>query len=87
MVAYYKEQFGLNGTLWDQYTHYLYNLLHGSLGPSFINFPTPVEDLLMRRTSLDGGLAQRFDHHRLGAGAADGGDRRAGSAIRLPAIG
>jgi peptide/nickel transport system permease protein len=49
MVAYYKEQFGLNGTIWDQYTHYLNQLLHGSLGPSFINFPTPVEDLLMRR--------------------------------------
>jgi peptide/nickel transport system permease protein len=56
MVAYYKEMFGLNGTLWDQYTHYLNMLLHGSLGPSFINFPTPVEDLLMRRIPWTVGL-------------------------------
>jgi peptide/nickel transport system permease protein len=50
MVNYYKETFGLNGTLWDQYTHYLYNLIvKQNLGPSFINFPTPVQDLLIQR--------------------------------------
>ena len=56
MVAYYKEQFGLNGTLWDQYTHYFSNLLHGNLGPSFINFPTPVQDLLAKRIPWTVGL-------------------------------
>lgn len=56
MVAYYKEQFGLNGTVWEQYTHYLNQLRRGSLGPSFINFPTPVEELLMRRLPWTVGL-------------------------------
>jgi len=56
MVAYYKEMFGLNGTLWDQYTHYVNMMLHGSLGPSFINFPTPVEELLLRRIPWTVGL-------------------------------
>lgn len=57
MVNYYKEQFGLNGTLWDQYTHYLYNVfVKQNLGPSFINFPTPVQDLLMQRLPWTLGL-------------------------------
>ena len=56
MVAYYKEIFGLNGTLWDQYTHYLNQLVHGNLGPSFINFPTPVQNLLMQRIPWTIGL-------------------------------
>ncbi len=56
MVAYYKEMFGLNGTLWDQYTHYMTQLIHGNLGPSFINFPTPVEELLLRRIPWTVGL-------------------------------
>ncbi len=56
MVEYYKEQFGLNGTLWDQYTHYLANLMQGNLGPSFINFPTPVQDLLAQRIPWTVGL-------------------------------
>lgn len=57
MVNYYKEQFGLNGTLWDQYTHYLYNLVvKQDLGPSFINFPTPVQNLLIQRLPWTLGL-------------------------------
>jgi peptide/nickel transport system permease protein len=56
MVSYYKEVFGLNGSLWDQYTHYLVQLLHGNLGPSFINFPTPVSDLLLQRIPWTVGL-------------------------------
>lgn len=56
MVAYYKEMFGLNGSLWTQYTHYLARLLQGDLGPSFINFPTPVQDLLMQRIPWTIGL-------------------------------
>ncbi len=57
MVAYYKEQFGLNGSLWDQYTHYLYNVIvKQNLGPSFINFPTPVQDLLFQRIPWTLGL-------------------------------
>lgn len=57
MVEHYKEQFGLNGTIWQQYTRYLYNvILKQDLGPSFINFPTPVQDLLMQRLPWTLGL-------------------------------
>ena len=50
MVNYYKEQFGLNGTLPEQYLRYMYNVIFKQdLGPSFINFPTPVQDLIMQR--------------------------------------
>lgn len=50
LVNYYKEQFGLNGTLWDQYVRYMYNVIFKrDLGPSFINFPTPVQDLIAER--------------------------------------
>jgi peptide/nickel transport system permease protein len=50
MVNYYKEQFGLNGTLLEQYVRYMYNVIFKQdLGPSFINFPTPVQDLIMQR--------------------------------------
>ncbi|MBN1876904.1 MAG: ABC transporter permease [Anaerolineae bacterium] len=47
MVNSYKEKFGMTGTLWEQYTRYMYNVIFKlDLGPSFIAFPTPVEDLL-----------------------------------------
>jgi peptide/nickel transport system permease protein len=47
---YYKEIFGLNGTIWDQYTHYLNQVfLHGNLGPSFVNYPDPVQTLILKR--------------------------------------
>lgn len=50
MVNYYKEQFGLNGTLPEQYVRYLYNVIvKQDLGPSFINFPTPVQELIAQR--------------------------------------
>ncbi len=50
MVNYYKEQFGLNGTLPEQYVRYIYNvLIKQDLGPSFINFPTKVQDLIAQR--------------------------------------
>jgi len=50
MVNYYKEQFGLNGTLGEQYVRYMYNvLIKQDLGPSFVNFPTPVQELIMQR--------------------------------------
>jgi peptide/nickel transport system permease protein len=50
IAAYYKEQFGLNGTIGEQYVRYLYNVfIKGDLGPSFINFPNKVQDLIMQR--------------------------------------
>lgn len=50
MVNYYKEQFGLNGTLGEQYVRYIYNVIvKQDLGPSFVNFPTPVQTLIAQR--------------------------------------
>lgn len=49
MINSYKEKFGMTGSLWDQYVRYMYNVIFkGDLGPSFIAFPTPVQDLLAR---------------------------------------
>ncbi|HOU13079.1 MAG TPA: ABC transporter permease [Anaerolineae bacterium] len=49
MINRYKEEFGLTGTLWEQYTRYMYQVIvKGDLGPSFIAFPTPVQDLLIK---------------------------------------
>jgi peptide/nickel transport system permease protein len=57
MAEYYREQFGLNGTLWEQYWRYLYNVvIKQDLGPSFINFPTPVQELLLQRLPWTLGL-------------------------------
>ena len=50
LAAYYKEQFGLNGSIWEQYWRYMYNVIvKHDLGPSFVNFPTPVQDLIAER--------------------------------------
>jgi peptide/nickel transport system permease protein len=49
LVSYYKEAFGLNGTLWDQYTHYLRQLLVAhQFGPSLLNFPTDASVIILR---------------------------------------
>lgn len=46
IIAAYKEQFGLDGTWFEQYTRYLLSLLRGDLGPSIMAFPTTVQELL-----------------------------------------
>jgi peptide/nickel transport system permease protein len=57
MAEYYMEQFGLTGSLWEQYWRYLYNvIIKRDLGPSFVNFPTPVQELLWRRLPWTMGL-------------------------------
>ncbi len=57
LAEYYKEQFGLNGTLGEQYVRWMYNVvIKRDLGPSFINFPTPVHELLARRIPWTVGL-------------------------------
>jgi ABC-type dipeptide/oligopeptide/nickel transport system permease component len=49
LVSYYKEVFGLNGTLWDQYTHCLRQLLVAhQFGPSLLNFPTDASVIILR---------------------------------------
>ena len=57
LVAYYKELFGLNGTVWQQYTRWMYNVfVNQELGPSFVNFPDPVEQLILARIPWTLGL-------------------------------
>ena len=42
-------QFGLDGTLWEQYVYFLRNgLLRFDFGPSLMNFPTPVRDIIFQ---------------------------------------
>ncbi len=43
-----RTQFGLNGTLWQQYGFYLLNTIKGELGVSFV-YNTPVSKLLAER--------------------------------------
>ncbi|MBV7328431.1 ABC transporter permease [Chloroflexi bacterium TSY] len=49
--------FGLEGTLWEQYTAFLQRvLLTGDFGPSLSNFPTPVSTLIARSLPWSIGL-------------------------------
>ena len=41
-------QFGLYGTLWEQYTGFLQNAIRLDFGPSLHAFPTPATELVMR---------------------------------------
>ncbi|KIL40519.1 hypothetical protein SD70_13240 [Gordoniibacillus kamchatkensis] len=44
-----KVQFGLdNPSLLYQYKQYLWQLLHGNLGISYVNYPTPVLEIVMK---------------------------------------
>ena len=43
-----REQFHLNDPLWKQFGHYLWGLLHGDLGVSFIS-QKPVTDMILER--------------------------------------
>jgi peptide/nickel transport system permease protein len=57
MVNSYKEKFGMTGTLWQQYVRYMYNVIFKlDMGPSFINFPTPVIDLIVEAIPWTVGL-------------------------------
>ncbi|QBD78050.1 ABC transporter permease [Ktedonosporobacter rubrisoli] len=49
MVKYYNRIFGLDGNLFQQYTHYMYQVfIQHDLGPSLLSFPTPSQVLIMR---------------------------------------
>lgn len=49
IIAHYNKVFGLNGNLFDQYIHYLYQLvINHDLGPSLINYPTPAWTLIAK---------------------------------------
>jgi peptide/nickel transport system permease protein len=46
MYQEYVEEFGLNDPLWQQFLVYVGNLLHGDMGKSFAQYPTPVTTLI-----------------------------------------
>ena len=46
LVAEYERMFGLDQSLWTQYTRFLRELLRGNFGYSISNFPSEVTDLL-----------------------------------------
>jgi len=57
IIEHYKEVFGLQGTVWQQYTRWIYNVLvKQEMGPSFVNFPDPVEKLILARIPWSLGL-------------------------------
>jgi len=57
IVEEYKRQFGLEGTLLDQYLHFLEQLIvYRNFGPSFINYPQPAQVLIMKALPWSIGL-------------------------------
>lgn len=49
MVAHYQREFGLDGSLLNQYVNYFRRLfLEFDLGPSVLSYPTPAVDLIAR---------------------------------------
>lgn len=57
MVEAYRKQFGLDKSISEQYFSWMYNaIVHQKLGPSFVNFPRPVEELLAERIPWTIGL-------------------------------
>jgi peptide/nickel transport system permease protein len=57
IVERYTKTFNLEGDLFTQYVSFLRELiLHGNLGPSFLAFPTPAMDLILKRLPWTIGL-------------------------------
>lgn len=49
VLRFYEEQFGLNGSLIEQYTSYLRQvLIHQDFGPSLVSYPVPAFELIKR---------------------------------------
>jgi peptide/nickel transport system permease protein len=47
LSGYYTEAFGFDAPIWEQYLNFWAALLHGDLGRSVGNFPTPVSELIL----------------------------------------
>lgn len=57
VISEYKRRFGLEGDIMTQYVSYLKQVfLKFDLGPSFLNFPNPVQDLIAWRLPWSIGL-------------------------------
>jgi peptide/nickel transport system permease protein len=49
MVEHYRREFGLDGSLWDQYINYYRKVFTDfDFGPSVLSYPTPATDLILR---------------------------------------
>jgi peptide/nickel transport system permease protein len=49
IIDHYREVFGLNGNLFQQYVRYFYQMIvTRDLGPSLIDFPTPAQQVIAR---------------------------------------
>jgi len=49
MVEHYRREFGLDGSLLEQYVRYFERIvLHFDFGPSVLSYPTPATDLILR---------------------------------------
>lgn len=57
IIEHYDKAFGLNGNLFEQYLHYLYQLVIGhDLGPSLVAYPTPAWTLISQALPWTVGL-------------------------------
>lgn len=53
-----RVQFGLEGSLWEQYTSFLWKgLLHFDFGPSLMSYPTPAGEIIARNLPYTVGLS------------------------------
>ena len=50
LTGYYTQAFGFDVPLWQQYLNFWAALLHGDLGRSIANYPTPLKLLRLLRT-------------------------------------
>jgi peptide/nickel transport system permease protein len=49
MVEHYRREFGLDGSLWEQYIRYFQKVFtQFDFGPSVLSYPTPATDLILR---------------------------------------
>jgi len=49
VIEHYKKIFGLDGSLLNQYRHYMYQLVvHQNFGPSLVSYPDPAQDVIGR---------------------------------------
>lgn len=57
MVEHYRREFGLDGSLLEQYGRYFERIvLHFDFGPSVLSYPTPATDLILRSIPWTVGL-------------------------------
>lgn len=56
IIEGWKERFGLNASLPEQYVRYLSNIVHLDFGPSMAYFPVPVSDIISLALPWTAGL-------------------------------